>query len=173
MTGDEKIEICVLQILDETQSNEKKRFIQCKQEWENNFLDLDSRLEIDYRYEYVGIDIKEYPKNCEACSISVLEKIRELVADKDYAIILDVVLVDKKDTQIVLKEKKKILSQFLYNNLYERCIPYTNYDAAVKFRQEWSKGVIPKKEAYDRDYLEGDMIDETFEAEIFKMLKID
>lgn len=172
--------IYVLHILDENQEYEKskERFQRIKRTLENRQQDLrDNRSipvpDLDYKYDYMRINRKSYPGNCTECAETIQMKIEEIRNNREFAILLDVVLDKEKDTQIVLDGTTKILSQKLYESLNDHCIPYTNYKSgSVTFRQMWTDGISPHKEAFDREDIDGNIINKRFKNELYRMLKI-
>lgn len=169
-------EVCVLHVIGEGQVDEEPLFLQFKSRMEEReyFLRQENHTVpiINYIYEPVQICRADYPDNCNKCSEVIGNAIRKLTNQSDCAILLDVVL-DKKNDTTALLNNNKILSQLLYQDFYENCIPYTRYDSdSAKFRQKWAEGVTPNKVPYERFCIEGRSIYKPFRDDLYKRLKI-
>lgn len=143
---------------------------------ENRQHDSMGECKIKYSYEAVHINKDLYPPedlDISECKKIVCEKINKIKGNRDYSILLDVILVKKDDKEInqVLKGKK-ILSHVLYQEYEEHCIPYTSYDENTKtFRKMWTE-VIKGKQPRERSTLDGNVINKGFKQEIYGQLKI-
>lgn len=173
-------EICILHVVEEEQENYRKQFENFRRILESREQNINENerihgLQLTYRYQTAAINQTQYPDNCKECKEIILNQIREIGNEKEYVVLLDVVLNKKKDTDIVLKNNKKkpILSQLLYGALQQQCIPYTTYTGSdSKFLEMWCKSVTPPAIAYEKEYIEGNAIYKPFRNAIYKKLNI-
>lgn len=169
-------EICLLHVLDNDEKEDSKTFGRFKsilEDRQRTLITSEYEYEIAYKYEVVHIDTDLYPGNRDECIKIVSRKIREIIKEREYSIVLDVILVrnESKDTNQVLNDEK-ILSQMIYQIFPENCIPYTTYDSSGQtFRTKWMKGVGGKM-PYERFCLDGNVIHKKFKQEIYSQLKI-
>lgn len=170
-------EICVLHVLGDSNEEDKEHFFRIQQVLEKREQDIKKVKEIlipelDYRYESIQIDKEAYPENREACADIIRNKIANICDGREFVIILDVVLHDKKDPQIDLSQKMT-LAQILYESFHENCIPYTHYNnGGALFRTNWSNSVTPPRIPYERQCMDGNGIYKPFRDDIYRILKI-
>lgn len=129
--------------------------------------------ELEYKYEAVHIDKNLYAKNINECTKKLSDKIEEITQEREYSIVLDLILVrdESKDVNQILKGEKN-LSQLLYEKFREHCIPYTTYDHdSQTFRVKWAEMVGCEK-VYERRCLDGNVIHKEFKKTLCEQLKI-
>lgn len=176
--GDTKI--CILHVLWNSDTADERRFQQFKRRLETRQSDFISEgktvvPELNYSYKPIKLDELIYPKECEQCRKTISRQIEEICNDRDYTILLDVVLNVNKDTDIVLNSEigSVILSQKLYNAYHEHCIPYSTYDyKGIVFRKKWKAGIDPSRDVYDRRNIDDNTIYKPFQKELYQKLNI-
>lgn len=168
-------QIKVLHLIDHNQTGDLEHFkrferaLQAREEDENNILKL------DYQYEALKWDTEGYPKNCKQCANSIAQHIHQMCEGKEYAIILDAILLDSVDKKELITPQYdgRVLSQYLFECFRDHCIPYTNYEQETKaIRTAWEKGVCLKFAMFQRQQLVGNAIYKPFRDMLYKQLHI-
>ena len=170
--------ICVLHTIWDDQKPDSDGFDRIKRILETRQQDLAAQDQgfipkLVYEYDYISLDKSIYSDNMELCKDEICKKVNIIRNDSNYVLMLDLVLLKGVDQNQVTKEDKKILSQLLYQEYIDNCIPYTNYDDGdFSFPKKWSEGVPTKKIPYERFVIDGNVIYNPFKNEIYKCLKI-
>lgn len=172
-----KTEIIVYHLVPKDQKGDRDLFERYKRTLEKVQDDQENVLKIKYSYEVYDWDTSNYPQNAAAVADSIVKAIQKLCTDKEYSVILDAILCEDVDANLLINSGsgEKILSQIIFEQLSDHCIPYTNYgQGTIGMRKKWKEGIKSGEnvELFQRQYLVSDAIYKPFRKLLFSQLKI-
>lgn len=124
-------------------------------------LDISILPSIKFQSVPVKIDATAYPLEIDQIAEKVQESIKSILKkDVKFALLLDVILNDKKDIVLLMERGVSILSEKLWSANNEHAIPYSNFGSSSNepaFREKWKERtqtpiLFDKNELVDEDY---------------------
>lgn len=168
-------QIKVLHLINDGKSEDWEHFNRFKRTLEAREQDETNVAKLEYSYQPLVWDKKNYPKNCEGCADTIAQQIQQICMGKEYTIILDAILLEPIDECELVNPQQggRILSQCLYERFHDHCIPYTNYGQGTKqIRKAWAAGVHLDYEMFQRQQIVADAIYKPFRKMLYKHLGI-
>lgn len=172
---DNDTQIKVLHLIDCGKSEDWEHFNRFKRVLETREQDESNVSKLDYTYQPLEWNSKNYPEDCERCADTIAHQIQQICMGKDYTIILDAILFESVDENELVnpQHEGRVLSQCLFERFRDHCIPYTNYGQGTKqIRKAWAQGVNLDYEMFQRQQIVADAVYKPFRKMVYKHLHI-